>query len=237
MHAISLLKSKNLKCEYLEEGKLLLYPSFLEQKDAQDSFILLFHTYKFLIRKKCCFSTMQLQRLYHGAFQSGSHIPKNAVIFNKFTLLIATHFEYFTLPSSLEAIEKFLQKIELRYHNPNLSILMQELLLNAFEYGSLQISASDKESLIAQERYYKYLSHTTSSKNIYIRIAHIPSFLVVQIEDEGEGFDTDNYNIQSRLFSGRGIMLAKNLATALAYNAKGNCATFLYRIENGKKAF
>lgn len=237
MHTISLLKLKNLKCKNLEEGKILLYPSFLEQKDTQDSFILLFHTYKFLMRKKRCFSTMQLQRLYHGVFQSGSRIPKNAVIFNKFTLLLAARFEYFTLPSSLEAIEEFLQKMELRYHNPTLSILMQELLLNAFEYGSLRISASDKESLIAQDRYYTYLLHATSSKNIHIRIAHIPSFLVVQIEDEGEGFDTDNYDIQSRLFSGRGIMLAKNLATTLAYNTKGNCATFLYRIENGKKAF
>jgi len=230
MQTILPLKLKNLRCSTVGEGRLLLYPSSILPQRKKGIFKLTFHHHTLFIKHNRCFSTLPLLRFHHNSFQSGSRIPKQTIIFTKMTLLLAVQFQSFTLPSSLASIEEFLEKIDRKYHNPNLLIILQELLLNALEYGSFQISATQKERLIEENRYTRLLAQQTNQKKIYVRIAHIASFLVVQIEDEGEGFDAHNLQIHNRLFSGRGILLAKRLAFALAYNTKGNCATFLYRI-------
>ena len=229
MQTISFLKSNNLKCSTIQEEKLLLYPDNIVVENKKDYCKLSFHNQRLLIKNNRCFSTSTLWRPFHGPFLSGSKIPKNTMIVHRYTLLLALEFEYYTLNSSLRAIKNFLFTLERRYDNPNLSIIFQELLLNALEYGNLQITPYDKERLIEQNRYDQMLKQKESTKKIFIRMGRIASFLIGQIEDEGEGFSLYNYD-KNRLFSGRGILLAKKLALALAYNEKGNCVTFLYRI-------
>jgi serine/threonine-protein kinase RsbW len=108
-----------------------------------------------------------------------------------------------------------------RYHDKDIfatRILLEEAILNAFRHGNCGDPA----------------------KGVHIRYCVDPDRVLVQVEDEGCGFDPDQVpdptspeNIDRS--SGRGLLLMKHYATWLDYNERGNCVTLCKRSSIGAR--
>ncbi len=109
-------------------------------------------------------------------------------------------------------------------------IVFNELLLNAYEHGNLQIK--EKNKLIEKGEYEKILSEKEKlcNKNIDIYVYKIGEYFITKICDEGEGFKNINFN--TKKYSGRGLLMAKKFSNGLFYNEKGNVVCFFIRNKN-----
>lgn len=120
------------------------------------------------------------------------------------------------------------------------SLSFTELMMNAYEHGSLGISRIKKHQLIEDDKYIQYLKHTECqmNKKIDVSIYELKSPLgescmLTKIEDNGSGFNT---NIFSEIFgfhksfNGRGVFIAKKASIGIYYNYKGNVVYFFNKI-------
>jgi len=117
-----------------------------------------------------------------------------------------------------------------------LSLAVRELLINAIEHGNLAVSFQEKTEamerdgmgpLIAER---SGLHHYMGRRVTLIARRQPQNKVVVQIADEGEGFDwralPDPSNAMNLLSShGRGILLASISVDTLTYNDRGNEVT------------
>lgn len=143
----------------------------------------------------------------------------------------------FTIGAKLDEIKKNHQEI-IKYiktfFNPDLQKLSQleyslyELLFNAYEHGSLGVSAQIKQKHIAQDSYIEYLKSIENEvfKLIFVKLYYYKGFVIVSIRDEGSGFDLTKlrmeYLVEKTKFSGRGIKSSKTMVDSLFYSAKSN---------------
>lgn len=111
------------------------------------------------------------------------------------------------------------------------AIGLTELLVNAIEHGCFQIGASEKSRLIDQDRLDEELNVRHMRPEFRDRFATVKytrgyDFIEFIITDPGEGFDYENqqsaFQNSSAAASGRGLMMADQLFTSLAYSGKGN---------------
>ena len=118
----------------------------------------------------------------------------------------------------------------------NLNIALSELLINAIEHGNCKISYAEKQDFIKQGRTIHELieercrNPEIAKKKVTLEYDIQHDHSVFRIKDEGEGFNVQKYHewIQKKdpfSLHGRGIMMARSLASRLSYNAKGNEAT------------
>ncbi|MEC4889560.1 MAG: response regulator [Nitrospira sp.] len=116
---------------------------------------------------------------------------------------------------------------------------LQELLLNAVEHGTLDISYHGKQEAIAQNRYGELVQErllqsrrTPRAVTIHVHCDRIARVLEYTIADEGRGFDWQGVLRQAHMAcdvedtSGRGIFLARSFFPSLSYNEHGNAVTF-----------
>lgn len=110
----------------------------------------------------------------------------------------------------LDKVSTFLTEIfnenNLSFHSFNKVLLcVSEAVINSIEHGN----QNDKNKLVT------------------VKVTYEPSFIQVQIQDEGQGFNfseihnpilTENLKMES----GRGIYIIKSLSNSLNYNEKGN---------------
>jgi CheY-like chemotaxis protein/anti-sigma regulatory factor (Ser/Thr protein kinase) len=108
-----------------------------------------------------------------------------------------------------------------------------ELIMNAYEHGNLGIGSSQKQKLMESGEYTNYLLHLETSykeKNIMIQYYLINGMLVLNIQDEGLGFDTNILKAllvkDTTLFHGRGIAMSDNDFDFIMYNEIGNSVLF-----------
>ena len=113
---------------------------------------------------------------------------------------------------------------------------LTELLTNALEHGNLDISYDEKTrwmeehgdifSLIAE----RAADPRYANKQITITYVIGKHKSTVSIRDEGDGFDwrkyVDKKHIDNEALHGRGISLAAELVSKIAYNEKGNQVVF-----------
>jgi CheY-like chemotaxis protein/anti-sigma regulatory factor (Ser/Thr protein kinase) len=104
-----------------------------------------------------------------------------------------------------------------------------ELIMNAYEHGNLGIGSNQKQRLMESGEYTNYLKSSeveNSGKNIMIQYYLVNGLLVLNIQDEGSGFDTNILkallNKDTELFHGRGIMMSDNDFDFVIYNEIGN---------------
>jgi len=120
------------------------------------------------------------------------------------------------------------------------SLAFNELILNAYEHGNLNLTSNQKHKLIADDRYFDFLEEKTLTckKKITIDISEIENleqekYLVVKIEDEGLGFDTkilaDIFGINKN-FNHRGVLMSRNSTIGIYYNDKANKVVFISKI-------
>ncbi len=116
-----------------------------------------------------------------------------------------------------------------------LSLALNELLLNAMEHGVFGINKSKKNRLIENGTFdtlLKELQTKHKDKKIVVHYAikqdGNSKVFVIRIDDGGKGFDTRTLRklaISPQHFNGRGVMIVKTLLDRFYYNEKGNIVT------------
>ena len=122
-------------------------------------------------------------------------------------------------------------------------LVFTELYMNAYEHGNLGISSQRKHKLIEEDRYFEVLQEEEigCNKKINVKVSGLcykeVCYIITQISDEGEGFDTQ---ILSRIFrnrqrfNGRGVFVSRKNSLGIYYNTKGNSVLYLNKIDINK---
>ena len=116
-----------------------------------------------------------------------------------------------------------------------------EILMNAYEHGSLNIDLEQKGRLVQDDAYQDYLlkAEKVITRKIVITLSmhelNGNYYLMLTVTDEGEGFDTallgkNKRECDTLAVNGRGIQIAQCLTDELFYNRVGNEVTLLKRI-------
>ncbi|MBF0506812.1 MAG: PAS domain S-box protein, partial [Nitrospirae bacterium] len=114
-----------------------------------------------------------------------------------------------------------------------------EMLMNAYEHGSLNIDLEQKGRLVRDDTYQDYLLDAekglTKKIDITLSLQELngEEYLMLTVTDEGKGFDTSPLRAWSPDFSslnGRGIQMVLCSSDELFYNRAGNEVTLLKRL-------
>ena len=118
-------------------------------------------------------------------------------------------------------------------------VVFTELFMNAYEHGNLGLETDKKHTLLEEDRYFETLEELEKGckKKIEVSIHKLNAvnskYIVTQIKDEGEGFDTKILSEifrNSAMFNGRGVFVSRKNSMGIYYNAKGNSVLFLHKI-------
>jgi CheY-like chemotaxis protein len=135
-----------------------------------------------------------------------------------------------------ELWESFSDNVTLQY---NAGVVFTELIMNAYEHGNLGLTAQHKHKLLEEDTYFSTLEamEKECDKNITIVVNKIiynnHTYIITNIKDEGEGFDT---NILSEIFrnkarfNGRGVFVSRRSSYGIYYNSKGNEVLYLHKV-------
>ena len=119
------------------------------------------------------------------------------------------------------------------------SIVFTELYMNAYEHGNLGIDTLTKHQLLDEDIYFETLKEKESEceKQIKVQVHKIVyeslTYIVTQISDEGEGFDTQILSEifrNSIKFNGRGVFVSRKNSLGIYYNSKGNSVLYLNKV-------
>ncbi len=134
-------------------------------------------------------------------------------------------------------------------HLMHLRATLHELILNAVEHGSLEITFQAKHAALARDGYENLIAlrrrqGRLMSRRVTIRAVHdrVHHCLEFRIGDQGKGFKwrsslRKGHNLsQYSHGSGRGISLASTFFPSLTYNKKGNEARFTVPLSHGHLA-
>ncbi len=121
----------------------------------------------------------------------------------------------------------------------NANIVFTELFMNAYEHGNLGLSAQMKHQLLEDDVYFETLveKEKLCHKRIRVTIDKITynehNYIITQISDEGDGFDTQilsNIFRNSQSFNGRGVFVSRSSSLGIYYNSQGNAVLYLHKI-------
>lgn len=119
----------------------------------------------------------------------------------------------------------------------NVQVSLKEMLVNAIEHGNLEIDFETKSSAHLTEDYHQFLQERLAEPQYQDRRVRIEFLLqsdsfVVCIEDEGKGFDHEQFRseVKERVnhemrTHGRGIIMSEAVFDEMQYNEKGNQVT------------
>ncbi|WP_457747626.1 SpoIIE family protein phosphatase [Sulfurimonas sp.] len=119
------------------------------------------------------------------------------------------------------------------------NVVFTELFMNAYEHGNLGIDSSLKHKLLEEDIYFDKLLELEKDvkKKIEVKIYKFvnltSTYVVTQIIDEGEGFDTQILSQifrNSQQFNGRGVFVSRKNSMGIYYNCQGNKVLFLNKI-------
>lgn len=108
---------------------------------------------------------------------------------------------------------------------------LAELFLNAIEHGLHQIGGSQKERLLQSEGYENYIRDKENEfadvgHAVVVEVRRDGDMFRFEISDPGPGFDYQetlvNADQLGRLYSGRGLLMAKDCFDAIEYIGCGN---------------
>lgn len=146
--------------------------------------------------------------------------------------------------SAAEWYNKILSKIKNSSQIINeADLVFTELYMNAYEHGNLNISSDTKHQLIHDDKYYEVLQEKELEclKKIVVKVSTLcyknSCYIVTQITDEGEGFDTQVLSTifrNQQIFNGRGVFISRKNSLGIYYNTKGNSVLYLNKIDINK---
>ncbi len=135
-----------------------------------------------------------------------------------------------------ELWKNFSNEMEVAY---KAEITFSELYMNAYEHGNLGISSKAKHKLIDDDIYFETLQKKGKDcdKKIDVKVSKLvygqSSYIITQITDEGEGFDTQILSEifrNSKAFNGRGVFVSRTNSLGIYYNSKGTSVLYLHKI-------
>lgn len=155
--------------------------------------------------------------------------------------------EEFVIDARLSEISKLTDKIEnllkskgiKRQDSAQIITAFSEIVMNAYEHGSLYIRTSLKNIFIKNGQYDEYLLNAERDldKKITVTISlsdeDSGKFIIITVSDEGRGFDPPEKLKSSRhlqSLSGNGIKIVENIVDVIFYNEKGNKATLIKKV-------
>lgn len=121
----------------------------------------------------------------------------------------------------------------------SINLVFTELYMNAYEHGNLGIDAGSKHILIENDEYFDTLleKEKKTNKKISVKVDRVKhnsySYIITQITDEGDGFDTQLLSEifrSSQTFNGRGVFISRKNSLGIYYNSKGNSVLFLNKV-------
>ena len=144
------------------------------------------------------------------------------------------------IDAKLEEIEKtnewfddiLNQKTDNKSIQSKAGLAFMELLMNAYEHGSLNLDGNKKHKLIDNDEYFNFLSkkELTCNKKISINIHSFSNHLLIRIKDEGKGFDTNTLSSifgVTKNFNRRGIFMSRKATQGIYYNSVANQISFI----------
>lgn len=163
-------------------------------------------------------------------------------------LIIPSH------PEAIEAVTKkiksILASIDVFQEEPNifLHLAISEMLSNALEYGSLELTEIKKRlsTDLSDEEYYHLFwdrihSDPYQNRKIFLDLKIMKNQVKVVITDEGKGFDTEYWlneknTLKSPTKAGKSVQLCKNIyLDKMYYNSQGNKVTLIKKYGARKK--
>ena len=158
-----------------------------------------------------------------------------------------------TIPARLENIITFEQDLEKMLKdsypkeeetNDNALTIFNELILNAYEHGTLGIESSRKQELMLNGTYEDYVEDLEQEINGQIAINVViyeQNLLKITIKDYGKGFaytqfDCREKNISENQFHGRGVQMSGQLSSMLYYEDGGSKVSFFIKYELEEEA-
>jgi CheY-like chemotaxis protein len=110
-------------------------------------------------------------------------------------------------------------KISLKIIN-KIVFSLNELLLNTLEHSVLKLG-KNKQQIVKHDIKIKY---NNTNKYVQIQILSSDNFIILVVEDEGDGFEI-NEILKKEWFNryhGRGLKMLKSFSNGIYYNVKGN---------------
>ena len=165
-------------------------------------------------------------------------------------ILTKTAFNAYTynIKATKENIDKIESKVDKLFENKkipleqssNIMIIFNELLINAYEHGSLCIGGDKKQKLIEENKLddFKKQKEQEVNSDIYINITFFNNgVLNISIEDKGEGFDYKScINPTDHDFRGRGLIMSRSMSNALYFGKYGRKVSFFFKIKHSDPA-
>ncbi|HTZ18175.1 MAG TPA: response regulator [Dissulfurispiraceae bacterium] len=150
----------------------------------------------------------------------------------------------FTINAKFEDVNRSIPKVEsiLTLAGYGFEFVMElvnayaEIIMNAYEHGSLKIGSRLKNKLVKAGEYEEYLMreerdvHAAIAVTLSSRVDNKNEFIVIRVCDEGAGFDTIILRDTIRnpeFVDGRGLKLVRSLVDEIYYNSVGNEAILL----------
>lgn len=118
-------------------------------------------------------------------------------------------------------------------------VVFTELYMNAYEHGNLGIDSQTKHKLLDDDIYFETLQEKemSCSKKIDVKVSKLnynsSNYVITQISDEGEGFDTQILSEifrNSKTFNGRGVFVSRSNSLGIYYNPEGTTVLYLHKV-------
>jgi CheY-like chemotaxis protein/serine phosphatase RsbU (regulator of sigma subunit) len=150
------------------------------------------------------------------------------------------------LPAKIDAIAEFEEELESILNeaypnedimNVNASMTFNEMILNAYEHGSLLVDSQKKQELMLTGEYDEYMLELESKINKTIDVEIViyeHNLLKISIKDYGPGFNFVNFECKESMkndnrFQGRGIVMVNQMSSAVFYQDNGSKVNYFIR--------
>jgi len=161
------------------------------------------------------------------------------IFINKLELNTKTLISEKIFETTLDAVDEANEWYENICQNHCSTLAFNELFMNAYEHGNLGLDSETKHKLLENDVYFQTLTSLEKecTKKITVKIYKVKNlsheYMVTQIIDEGEGFDTNILSTifrNSKKFNGRGVFVSRKHSMGIYFNSKGNSVLFLNKI-------
>lgn len=123
--------------------------------------------------------------------------------------------------------------------NDNALTVFNELLLNAYEHGTLGIDSDKKQELMVSGEYEEYLEEREkeTDKTIDVEVViYEQNLLKITVKDQGNGFDFTQFDCREKdialnLLHGRGVQMANQISSTAYFEDGGSKVTFFMKYE------
>ena len=149
----------------------------------------------------------------------------------QFPQLLKDYQFYFRTPSESTQLASYIVSLAPENASYPLELAINEIFFNAIEHGNLGITYEKKYFLKEHDEWEDTFKKLLNSplhrhKRVKVNLQLSPFYLVLEVEDEGIGFNWQEFTkkkcASSHPLHGRGLMIAKSVFDNIEFLGKGN---------------